>query len=289
MSCIRLLFLHRLPSSIDNIAKQYHLPPLVFDLITEKSNFHSFSSFSYLPCQYFFSFLFFAILTSHFESFFFAIYDLHTQTARDTEEWHREKFGYVKSNVKFISSHIEEIPILPDASFDIIVSNCVVNLSPDKRAVLSEAYRLLKPGGEMYFSDVYSNQRVPSVLKKDPVLWGECLSGNSCLPCNPLLFFLHSLQPSWLLYIFTPILACFLPSFSPNFLHTISKFSFSTVDALSITLSNLGALYWNDFLRLAKECGFKDPRLVKDAPITIENAPMKTLLGPIEFFSATYR
>ena len=149
----------------------------------------------------------------------------------------------------------------------------------------------------MYFSDVYSNQRVPSVLKKDPVLWGECLSGNSCLLCNPLLFFLHSLQPSLLLYFFTPIFATFLasflptflPSFSPNFLHTISKFSFSTVDALSITLSNLGALYWNDFLRLAKECGFKDPRLVKDAPITIENAPMKTLLGPIEFFSATYR
>lgn len=52
-----------------------------------------------------------------------------------------------------------------------------MNLSPDKRAVLSEAYRLLKPGGEMYFSDVYSGQRVPAALKKDPVLWGECLSG----------------------------------------------------------------------------------------------------------------
>ena len=221
MSCIRLLFLHRLPSSIDNIAKHYHLPPLVFDLITEKSNFHSFSSFSYLPCQYFFSFLFFAILTSHFESFFFAIYDLHTQTARDTEEWHREKFGYVKSNVKFISSHIEEIPILPDASFDIIVSNCVVNLSPDKRAVLSEAYRLLKPGGEMYFSDVYSNQRVPSVLKKDPVLWGECLSGNSCLPCNPLLFFLHSFLPALLLYFFTPIFATFLASYLTSLLPSL--------------------------------------------------------------------
>lgn len=87
------------------------------------------------------------------------------------------KFGYTSSNVKFITSHIENISTLESASFDVIVSNCVVNLSPDKRAVLSEAYRLLKPGGEMYFSDVYSSQRVPASLKKDPILWGECLSG----------------------------------------------------------------------------------------------------------------
>ena len=91
-----------------------------------------------------------------------------------------KKFGYEKSNVKFISSHIEDISLLPSESFDIIVSKCVVNLSPDKRAVLSEAYRLLKPGGEMYFSDVYSSQRVPAFLKKDPILWGECLSGKNC-------------------------------------------------------------------------------------------------------------
>lgn len=97
--------------------------------------------------------------------------------ARATEDWHRERFSYSKSNVKFITSHIEEITALPSESYDAIVSNCVVNLSPDKRAVLSEAYRLLKPGGEMYFSDVYSSQRVPAALKKDPILWGECLSG----------------------------------------------------------------------------------------------------------------
>ena len=66
---------------------------------------------------------------------------------------------------------------LPDNSFDIIVSNCVINLSPDKEAVLREAYRLLKPGGELYFSDVYSNKRVPANLVNDPVLYGECLSG----------------------------------------------------------------------------------------------------------------
>ncbi len=53
----------------------------------------------------------------------------------------------------------------------------MINLSPDKRAVLAGAYRLLKPGGELYFSDVYSDRRVPQALTKDPVLWGECLTG----------------------------------------------------------------------------------------------------------------
>lgn len=61
--------------------------------------------------------------------------------------------------------------------FDIIVSNCVINLSPDKEAVLRGAYRLLKPGGELYFSDVYADRRVPAELVSDPVLYGECLSG----------------------------------------------------------------------------------------------------------------
>ncbi|MBA1330760.1 methyltransferase type 11, partial [Candidatus Endoriftia persephone str. Guaymas] len=75
--------------------------------------------------------------------------------------------------------HIEQLDMLglEDESFDIIVSNCVINLSPDKEAVLREAYRLLKPGGELYFSDVYADRRVPQVLLEDPVLYGECLSG----------------------------------------------------------------------------------------------------------------
>jgi SAM-dependent methyltransferase len=94
-------------------------------------------------------------------------------------EWHREKFGYAKSNVEFKMGHIERLDELgmEDSSFDIIVSNCVINLSPDKEAVLKEAYRLLKPGGELYFSDVYSDRRVPEELLQDPLLYSECLSG----------------------------------------------------------------------------------------------------------------
>lgn len=92
-------------------------------------------------------------------------------------DYHAEKFGY--ANVDFRKGYIERLDqlALPDNSFDIIVSNCVINLSPDKEAVLRQAYRLLKPGGELYFSDVYADRRVPEPLVQDPVLFGECLSG----------------------------------------------------------------------------------------------------------------
>lgn len=143
-------------------------------------------------------------------------------------EWHQEQFGYKHSNVKFYKGYIERLDELglEDESFDIIVSNCVINLSPDKEAVLSEAYRLLKPGGELYFSDVYSDRRVEKELVDDPVLYGECLSG---------------------------------------------------------------ALYWNDFHGLAKQCGFLDPRLVEDRPLAIDNEQIAERIGHINFYSATYR
>ena len=94
-------------------------------------------------------------------------------------DWHRARFGYAASNVRFIEGDIErlgELP-LPDAGFDVIVSNCVINLVADKAAVFAAAHRLLKPGGELYFSDVYADRRVPRVLLDDPVLHGECLAG----------------------------------------------------------------------------------------------------------------
>ncbi len=150
------------------------------------------------------------------------------EVARRHEEWHRKQFGYAKSNVRFLEGYIEKLDELDlePGSFDIIVSNCVVNLAVDKAAVLKGAYRLLKPGGEFYFSDVYADRRVPEVLRKDPVLYGECLSG---------------------------------------------------------------ALYWNDFLNLAKSAGFLDPRLVTSRPLGVSDPQLQAKLGEIKFYSATYR
>ncbi len=143
-------------------------------------------------------------------------------------DYHRTQFGYAESNVRFLYGYIEKLDELDltDESFDLIISNCVINLSPDKPAVFREAFRLLKPGGELYFSDVYADRRVPQALRDDPVLYGECLSG---------------------------------------------------------------ALYWNDFLNLAKASGFADPRLVEDRPLTVDNPELQQKLGDIRFYSATYR
>jgi len=90
-----------------------------------------------------------------------------------------EKFGFKKANVRFVQGYIEDLAAidLPDNYFDIVISNCVVNLSPDKPSVLSEVYRVLKKGGEFFFSDVYADRRLPRWARKDPVLLGECLGG----------------------------------------------------------------------------------------------------------------
>ena len=94
-------------------------------------------------------------------------------------DYHTEKFGFKTPNVKFIKGNIDNLDSLDleKGSFDLIISNCVINLALDKKKVLRDAYELLKPGGEMYFSDVYSDRRIKEELQKDPVLWGECLSG----------------------------------------------------------------------------------------------------------------
>ena len=139
---------------------------------------------------------------------------------------HRAAFGY--DNVRFLRGYIENLDELElePGSFDVIVSNCVVNLSPDKDSVLRGVHRLLKAGGEFYFSDVYADRRVPETLRNDPVLYGECLGG---------------------------------------------------------------ALYWNDFQRLAARQGFADPRLVADLPLTVDDAALAARVAGIRFFSATYR
>ena len=97
--------------------------------------------------------------------------------AEKYKDYQAKAFGYTQSNVQFIKGYIENLTEIKDNSIDLIVSNCVVNLCPNKKNVFKEAYRVLKPGGEMYFSDVYSDRRIPEKLLFDPVLHGECLSG----------------------------------------------------------------------------------------------------------------
>lgn len=103
--------------------------------------------------------------------------DEQLEIAEKYHAHHADAFGY--DNVTFLKGYIEKLDELDleDGYFDIIVSNCVINLSPDKDAVLASVQRLLKPGGEFYFSDVYSDRRVPEVVVNDPVLYGECLGG----------------------------------------------------------------------------------------------------------------
>ncbi len=148
--------------------------------------------------------------------------------AQEYKDYHREVFGFENANTEFKHGYIEKLDELgiADNSVDVIVSNCVINLSPDKEAVLKQAYRLLKPGGEMYFSDVYADRRIPDELAQDALLYGECLSG---------------------------------------------------------------ALYWQDFENLAKNCGFTDSRIVESRAITIDNPEITKAVGDIKFTSVTYR
>ncbi|MEL7097834.1 MAG: methyltransferase domain-containing protein [Pseudomonadota bacterium] len=154
--------------------------------------------------------------------------DAQLDVARAHQDYHREVFGLPHINTAFHKGLIENLGDLglEPGSFDVVVSNCVVNLAEDKGAVLRGVYDLLKPGGEMYFSDVYASRRIPQALRDDDVLYGECLSG---------------------------------------------------------------ALYINDFLRLARETGFDDPRQVKARPLTIQNPALAAKLAQIGFSSRTYR
>ena len=99
--------------------------------------------------------------------------------AQKYEEEQCRRFGYAKSNVRFIKGYIEDLRSagIMDASVDVVISNCVINLSPYKDKVFEEIWRVLKPGGELYFSDVFADRRIPSHLASDPVLHCECIGG----------------------------------------------------------------------------------------------------------------
>ncbi len=79
-------------------------------------------------------------------------------------------------NVEFLKGQIESIP-LPDNSVDVIISNCVINLSGDKRRVLAEAFRVLKPGGRFAVSDVVTRGAMPDDVRRNMELWVGCVAG----------------------------------------------------------------------------------------------------------------
>ena len=99
--------------------------------------------------------------------------------ARNYEAWHAAKFGFAQPNTQFVLGNMEDLMAagIADNSIDLVISNCVLNLAASKEAVFLEIWRVLKPGGELYFSDVYASKRIPPALQRDKVLWGECLSG----------------------------------------------------------------------------------------------------------------
>ncbi len=88
-----------------------------------------------------------------------------------------EKWGF--ANVEFKKGYIEDLAGagIEDGSVDVVISNCVINLSPDKESVFSEIWRVLKDGGMLYFSDIFADRKVPDEINTHPLLLGECLGG----------------------------------------------------------------------------------------------------------------
>ena len=85
-----------------------------------------------------------------------------------------ETGGY--TNVDFRLGEIEHLPVA-DASVDVIISNCVINLSPDKPAVFADAFRVLKPGGRLAISDVVASDNLPDEMRDDLALYSGCIAG----------------------------------------------------------------------------------------------------------------
>jgi len=136
------------------------------------------------------------------------------------------KLGY-EPDLTFVKGEIENLSAAGIAadSTDVCISNCVVNLATDKKAVLQSVYNILREGGEFYFSDIYSDRRLPGWAKEHKQLVGECLGG---------------------------------------------------------------ALYYRDFLQLAKDVGFTDPRVVSVSSSSCAPETVKSLHG-VSFLSITFR
>jgi len=101
--------------------------------------------------------------------------DFTDQMLHKAEE-NRKKLGY--SNIDFVKGDIEEIP-LPGNKYDVVLSNCVLNLVPDKRKAFNEIMRVLKPGGHFCVSDVVTKGRLPEKMRSDAELYAGCVAGAS--------------------------------------------------------------------------------------------------------------
>lgn len=99
--------------------------------------------------------------------------------AQQHKEHHWRVFAHERSNVEFSHGYIEDLAAcgIGNDSMDVVVSNCVLNLAPDKSRVFAEILRVLKPGGELYFSDIFADRRLPAQWLEDSRLVGECLAG----------------------------------------------------------------------------------------------------------------
>jgi SAM-dependent methyltransferase len=97
-----------------------------------------------------------------------------TDEMLEVAQANQEKAGV--ANARFLKGEMENVP-LPDASVDVIISNCVVNLSPDKDRVLGEAFRVLKPGGRIAISDIVVRGEIPAALRSDLEAWSGCIAG----------------------------------------------------------------------------------------------------------------
>jgi len=147
---------------------------------------------------------------------------------KHAEAYCTQTLGYPKNILEFKKGYIEcleEVGIAP-GSVDVIMSNCVINLSPDKEAVMRGAAAVLKEGGELYFSDVYCDRRLSQKAREHEVLWGECISG---------------------------------------------------------------ALYTEDFKRIALKVGFTDPRVLSQGPIVVKDPKLLEVLGEATFSSVLFR
>lgn len=144
-----------------------------------------------------------------------------------TNEYCEQTLKYTKTNMEFFQGYIERLDkVVAAESVDLVISNCVINLSPDKPSVLRGMFNVLRYGGEAYFSDVYCDRRLPQQVREHKVLWGECISG---------------------------------------------------------------ALYIQDFLRIAAQVGFLDARVMERTEITVRDAELKQVVGNAKFYSITYR